>query len=275
MRAGIQAEIRRLQEQQHQQAEQQSLAAIQGELVDPGYAPDNTNGIYTAATQQAIEYYQYNSHLPVNGLPSDVLLQHLQNSRQQAQDSFFRQQVASIQRSLSMLGYNLEPLDGTFTTQTREAIARYQADHGLFAHGTPSAALAAHLQETVADTGGKYKPGADEPTTRELIQEIQVNLAALKYDPGPIDGQFGRKTSAAIMAYPSNHGMTTNGLASLGLLQRLECTRAVSEGLASVAGFDTTDCKPGRAEIDSNGEKVQQEVEVCRQPDGSIVTFTR
>ncbi len=234
--AAQQAEIRRLQDQQRQQADQQSLAAIQGELVTLGYAPDNTNGAYTVATQQAIEQYQYNSHLPVNGLASDELLRHLQISRQQAQDAVFRQQVASIQGNLNTLGYGPGPANGAYTTQTRDAIARYQFDHGLLADGAPSAAISGHIQETVSDTAGRYKPGADAPTVRELVQEIQVNLAALEYDPGEIDGLFGPKTSVAIMAYQSNQALTTNGLASLSLLQHLERTRATADGLAVPQG---------------------------------------
>jgi len=45
----------------------------------------------------------------------------------------------------------------------------------------------------------------------ESVKEAQVVLAAYNYNPGPIDGLMGRKTSAAIERFQNTHGLTVNG----------------------------------------------------------------
>ncbi|MDJ0895255.1 MAG: peptidoglycan-binding protein [Alphaproteobacteria bacterium] len=270
-----QQEIEQLRLQQQQQADQAMLSQIQAELVALGYNPDNTTGSYTPATQQAIEHYQFNNLIPVNGLPSQELLRHMQITRQQVEDPAYRARVQSIETNLTALSYRNGPSDGTYTAQTRSAIQSYQMDHGLLADGVPSEELERHIAETVADTAGGYKPGTDQMTDAELVREIQVNLAALEYDPGPIDGQFGNRTSAAIMMYQEEQGLVQSGVPSIGLLQHMERVRAMDEGMAINTSLDTSDCQDGVANIDVGGQTVQQQVTVCRQPDGSLVTITR
>jgi hypothetical protein len=51
-----------------------------------------------------------------------------------------------------------------------------------------------------------------------LIRDIQGSLYRLGYDPGPIDGQYGRGTADAIAAYQSDYGLPVNGRPSGRLL---------------------------------------------------------
>lgn len=43
------------------------------------------------------------------------------------------------------------------------------------------------------------------------VAEMQSNLARLGYDPGPVDGLFGPRTSAAIREFQQDHGLTPDG----------------------------------------------------------------
>ena len=54
--------------------------------------------------------------------------------------------VAAVQRALARAAYGPIRTDGVFGPQTREAIARFQADHGLSATGEISDALLLELR---------------------------------------------------------------------------------------------------------------------------------
>jgi len=48
------------------------------------------------------------------------------------------------------------------------------------------------------------------------VRELQRNLAALGFDPGPADGDFGWSTEAAIGRWQRAHGLTVTGMIPLG-----------------------------------------------------------
>lgn len=45
-----------------------------------------------------------------------------------------------------------------------------------------------------------------------IIRGYQQQLAELRFDPGPIDGERGPKTKAALMAFQSAHGLVADGV---------------------------------------------------------------
>jgi HlyD family secretion protein len=59
------------------------------------------------------------------------------------------------------------------------------------------------------DFGPGMTPGAD-------VRELQRNLAALGFDPGPPDGEFGWSTEAAIGRWQRARGLTVTGTIPLG-----------------------------------------------------------
>jgi peptidoglycan hydrolase-like protein with peptidoglycan-binding domain len=46
------------------------------------------------------------------------------------------------------------------------------------------------------------------------VRRLQVRLTALKYYPGPIDGQFGLDTLEAVWAFKETQGLTINSAAA-------------------------------------------------------------
>ncbi len=61
----------------------------------------------------------------------------------------------------------------------------------------------------------------DDQPTRDMVRQAQEMLAALGYDPGPIDGDMGRRTTAAVIAFQQSKGIPVDGLVSDVLLQHL------------------------------------------------------
>lgn len=55
-----------------------------------------------------------------------------------------------------------------------------------------------------------------------LVYNIQVSLSRLGYNPGPIDGAFGRLTSDAISSYEYNNKIAVTGQPSDGLYYHMK-----------------------------------------------------
>ena len=61
----------------------------------------------------------------------------------------------------------------------------------------------------------------DRPTPQQIL-EVQKQLKSLDYDPGPIDGKYGRRTANAVMAFQKNMGMSQNGGIDQNLINLLK-----------------------------------------------------
>lgn len=68
------------------------------------------------------------------------------------------------------------------------------------------------------------QPSSQQPVVKSisLVTEIQKGLQKLGYDPGPIDGKYGRKTKQAICDYQSANGLIVDGKATPPLLTHIE-----------------------------------------------------
>jgi len=81
------------------------------------------------------------------------------------------ERIEEIQQALSQAGYLKAQPNGRWDDQTREAMRRYQADHGFPATGLPEAkslmklGLGPHPLPTDLDTSNVAKPGANGNTT--------------------------------------------------------------------------------------------------------------
>jgi peptidoglycan hydrolase-like protein with peptidoglycan-binding domain len=86
------------------------------------------------------------------------------------------------------------------------------------------------------DFGPGMTPGTD-------VRELQRNLAALGFDPGPADGVFGWSTEAAIRRWQQARGLTVTGAISLGEVAFLPVPLRVTEAdapLGTQAGVGAT-----------------------------------
>jgi len=60
------------------------------------------------------------------------------------------------------------------------------------------------------------------PLGQNDVREVQNQLIALGYDPGPADGQIGPATTAAVQQYDQKHGGNGNAPIDSALLARLK-----------------------------------------------------
>ena len=61
-----------------------------------------------------------------------------------------------------------------------------------------------------------------KPQRNQLVMSVQVELERLGFDPGPVDGYYGRKTEAAIKNFQRHDGLPENGRPSRALLEILQ-----------------------------------------------------
>ena len=58
----------------------------------------------------------------------------------------------------------------------------------------------------------ELSPVTDDASDPYATSVLQAALATLGYDPGPIDGKYGRRSRAAVRAFQSASGVTVDGL---------------------------------------------------------------
>jgi len=131
-----------------------------------------------------------------------------------------RETVREIQDALAARGYDPGLADGLVGGKTVRAIRLYQAQAGLQVDGKATARLANYLR-------------------RETVATVQRMLTEREYDPGPVDGFTGRKTTAAIRDYQAAAGLKVDGKATDGLVDHMlrETVRA-TQRLLAVLGYD-------------------------------------
>jgi hypothetical protein len=67
------------------------------------------------------------------------------------------------------------------------------------------------------------RQGAPAATSQaDAVRKVQRSLAALGYEPGPVDGEAGPGTEKAIRRYQADHGLRVDGKVSAKLVAHLE-----------------------------------------------------
>lgn len=108
----------------------------------------------------------------------------------------------------------------------------------------PVSAYPANAAGAQASSSSRTWRSPQRAPSRERYKQIQVALKERGYDPGPIDGQWGSKTSAALKRFERDHGLPADGkLDSLALI-------TLGLGPQRVAGGRNTDSESTTTEED-------------------------
>ena len=213
-----------------------TVLEIQRELNRLGYNPGPVDGWMGARTREAIQAYQRDHGLLVDGQPTSSLLSHVRDTARSGRTEPARpspqspsQQVADIQQALRALGYDVGRPSGRLTDETRAAIRSYESDRGLLASGQPSAELLQHMRRSVEAT--QQAPVAADANT---IAGIQGELRLRGYPIPRVTGQMDSQTRQAIREYQQGQEVAVTGAPSAALLAEL---RAASGEPVPTAGL--------------------------------------
>ncbi len=130
------------------------VIAAQQELKQAGYYSGAVDGLAGPETQAAIILFERAAGRPVTGAASpellDAILSDPRSDSPSGKDAGSRagiaDRVTAVQAALSRAAYGPLPVDGVFGPQTRDAIRRFQADHGLPVTGEISDGLIVELR---------------------------------------------------------------------------------------------------------------------------------
>jgi peptidoglycan hydrolase-like protein with peptidoglycan-binding domain len=115
--------------------------------------------------------------------------------------------VKRLQRLLVMLKYlDYTGIDGSFGPQTESALKSFQQANGLMVDGI------AGPQTWQALPADPDTPELSNGSTGTEVSAMQQPLANIGLYSGPIDGIFGSNTEAAVRAYQTSRGVTSDGI---------------------------------------------------------------
>ena len=92
--------------------------------------------------------------------------------------------------------------------QAQLAGIQRQLDALIASFATPPPAPAAPVEAAIRPSGATLRQGA----RGDDVKGLQQLLIANGFDPGPVDGDFGPRTNAAVVAYQKARGLTVDGV---------------------------------------------------------------
>ena len=125
--------------------------------------------------------------------------------------------VKTLQDKLNALGYNSGSVDGIFGAKTYAAVTAFQKANGLGVDGIVGKLTWGKLYgvspampvETATVVG---RPTVSYGSRGDAVRKLQELLNALGYDCGSVDGIFGSKTKAAVLAFQKANGLGADGI---------------------------------------------------------------
>ena len=125
--------------------------------------------------------------------------------------------VKTLQDKLNALGYNSGSVDGIFGAKTYAAVTAFQKANGLGVDGIVGKLTWGKLYgvspampvETTTVVG---RPMVSYGSRGDAVRKLQELLNALGYDCGSVDGIFGSKTKAAVLAFQKANGLGADGI---------------------------------------------------------------
>lgn len=125
--------------------------------------------------------------------------------------------VKTLQDKLNALGYNSGSVDGIFGAKTYAAVTAFQKANSLGVDGIVGKLTWGKLYgvspampvETTTVVG---RPMVSYGSRGDAVRKLQELLNALGYDCGSVDGIFGSKTKAAVLAFQKANGLGVDGI---------------------------------------------------------------
>ena len=118
--------------------------------------------------------------------------------------------ILEIQTLLNARGFNAGTPDGIAGPGTRRAIVTFQQSINHATTGIVSEEELAILRSDVGSTKPTPEAKIERPTQVD-IRSIQSNLAAMGYDPGPVDGAWGKRSQTALDLFRRDQNGTASG----------------------------------------------------------------
>ena len=120
--------------------------------------------------------------------------------------------VKTLQDKLNALGYNSGNVDGIFGAKTYAAVTAFQKANSLGVDGIVGKLYGVSPAMPVETTTVVGRPMVSYGSRGDAVRKLQELLNALGYDCGSVDGIFGSKTKAAVLAFQKANGLGVDGI---------------------------------------------------------------
>jgi|GEM_PF-2744086 len=125
--------------------------------------------------------------------------------------------VKTLQAQLNAKGFNAGSVDGIFGKNTQAAVMAFQKANGLAADGIVGKLTWAKLYDTTAalpaaSTATGTQPMVYRGSRGDAVRKLQELLNKKGFDCGAVDGIFGSKTYAAVVAFQKANGLSADGI---------------------------------------------------------------
>lgn len=192
---------------------------MQERLRDLGYLADDADGIFGERTETAVELFQQENGLTVNGVANEATLKRLYSSSAaecstyielRKGDSGYR--VRALNERLKALYYLEGDAGSYYSSATAEAVRRFQSEIGLRQTGRASASLQSKLfAKSAPEYSGYITLRRGDDNSR--VEELQRRLSKLNYFDGNCTGYYGAKTQQAVWLFQRTNGLYADGVA--------------------------------------------------------------
>ena len=124
--------------------------------------------------------------------------------------------VKILQEKLNAKGYSSGNVDGIFGTKTRAAVISFQKATGLGVDGIVGKLTWAKLYDaapvSVVAPAMTAQPMLRSGSRGDAVRKLQELLNARGHNCGAVDGIFGVKTRAAVIAFQKANGLSADGI---------------------------------------------------------------
>ncbi|MFV0394642.1 MAG: peptidoglycan-binding domain-containing protein, partial [Coprobacillaceae bacterium] len=200
----------------------ESVVEVQRMLQTLNYLSGIPDGVFGLNTESAVKKFQTDYHLLVDGRVGPdtwaAIEEAINNpkeiqrpSLQKGDESVF---VRELQIKLEALDYYHGLIDGVFGDTTQEAVQRFQREHNLIVDGVVGPITWQAINEMFA-TSELPTPLLTTPLSQgssgEAVRVLQRSLKALNYYNGPISGNYGVDTIAAVRQFQTINDLPITG----------------------------------------------------------------
>lgn len=187
---------------------------IQQRLYDLGYLANSSSvsGNFDEKTDEAVRKFQQRNDIPVDGTVGMQTLNKFYSDDVHANMLAFGEKsdvVLAAQQKLASLGYMTSTPDGSYGTDTLEAIKRFQSKNNIVVDGYLGP------DTRVALNSGSAMPNSldigDSGSQVANVQNLLVKLNYLK--SAQADGYYGESTKSAVEAFQARNSLGADGKA--------------------------------------------------------------
>lgn len=182
-------------------------------LTRAGYDPGPIDGVFGKQMESAVIQFQSAMNIKQDGIIGPITWKYLEPYMNESSPEVLQigsrgEAVMILQKALKTSGNDPGAIDGIFGTKTQTALKAFQKAAGIPETGATDAIAWLALSPYLDYTNVQLKRGS----TGMYVAILQAALINACQSPGGIDGNFGTKTQAAVVAFQKAKSLSPDGI---------------------------------------------------------------